>query len=665
MLLWRTKRFFRRLKKQSPTISGCDRHRIPSDSPQPCPFRLFKINGHAPDGNLDLTLLKGEPCHKVKQYAALSYAWEGQTPDCIVYRDGEQALVTDSLQAFLAVLLEKYGPNKFYWADQLCVSQVDSSDKERQVPLMDTYFAGAQQVLIWWGVSTPRTDVCCDMIDDVIRVVHDPRTNPDDAAPEDYFPGALGYAPEVEDRFWQGLYELCSREWWRRVWTLQEYLLAKQAIFHCGSRSGDIAQVNMIVARKRYSYPPFGSVNNGTLSMFQNIFACDLKRHLDSPVAFTVDLLMDLARARESKQKIDKVFGLLSISSAAARASLKVQYEGEEYWTTWIRWAHLGLQEKGGYRLLISRPWPRHPRLPSWCPNLGSPIRKVFSIYQFRADGRLEVKDELSEYPFPLAVTFDERGLICKGLLVDTVKEVVRPGESKVIAHVQDLERLGYRHVDDSTRHEMRESGSFVARSWVLAHESSDEPERAWIDFLRTITYDNIMYPDKIRPTDAELGRSFLELGKEGEGTQAENLIKTRGIRAVIEVECKGRAFFTTETGMMGLGPLDIKAGDLVCIFPGVPTPVILRRASVDLQGNTIQLIQLEAGKEHIGCTFLGGAFVQGIIIRRAVRSILLVPRQARMVEAFKDIDTRFVDPAASIDALEADSLRRSTALTL
>ncbi|KAJ9500818.1 hypothetical protein H2202_003376 [Exophiala xenobiotica] len=617
----------------APVASGCERHRIPSDSPKPCPFRLFKINGHAPDGNLDLTRLEGEPCHKLKEYAALSYAWEGQTPDRIVYCNGQQAFITDSLQAFLALLLEKYGPNNFYWADQLCVSQVGSSDKERQVPLMDTYFSGAQEVLIWLGESTPLTDLCCDMMDDVIKIVCEPLTYPDGLEQRYYFPGALGYPPEVEDRFWQGLYELCTREWWRRVWTAQEFVLAKRAIFHCGSKSGNILQVRRALDRERYEVPLFGSVKYDLLVAVNILAAGALPEWAQRNPGSEKDLptwhLMNMSRQRESTQKVDKVFGLLSISSAAARDSLKVQYEGEGYKTTWIRWAHIGIQENEGYELLISRPWLRDPHLPSWCPNLDSPISYVIPFWRFQTDVRLKLKGKFSGYPFPLAVTVDKRGLICKGLLVDTVKEVVKCGKGEEAIHARDIERLGYRSVDDSTKHEMRVSGSFVARSWVLAHESSDESERAWIDFLRTITYDGIDHLEKSPPTDAEFGQAFLEFEKEGGRTQEENRSKTRNISGIINYVCARKSFFTTETGMMGLGPLDIEAGDLVCIFPGVGMPLILRRASEDLLGNTIQLIQLEAGKEHIGCIFLGGAFVQGIMWGE-----IFEPREERGIQA-------------------------------
>ncbi|PMD22529.1 hypothetical protein NA56DRAFT_535467, partial [Hyaloscypha hepaticicola] len=43
-----------------------------------------------------------------------------------------------------------------------------------------------------------------------------------------------------------------------------------------------------------------------------------------------------------------------------------------------------------------------------------------------------------------------------------------------------------------------------------------------------------------------------------------------------------GQVFFTTQKGYMGLGGLDCKPGDLVCILYGGRTPFILRRRDVD-----------------------------------------------------------------------------------
>jgi hypothetical protein len=187
----------------------------------------------------------------------------------------------------------------------------------------------------------------------------------------------------VEDRFFQGLHEVCSREWWSRVWTIQEFALAKRAVFRCGSKSGDLMQLNQVVHRVRYPIPPFGSVHDVGLIVFNNIGFCNhvrLRRRPGSPLEMAIDALMSVARWRVTEREVDKVFGLLSISSAAARDSLKVQYEGEGYWTTWIRWAHIGLQEYPSHNILIHLPWVRHPRLPSWCQNLDSPITIADSL---------------------------------------------------------------------------------------------------------------------------------------------------------------------------------------------------------------------------------------------------------------------------------------------
>ena len=37
-----------------------------------------------------------------------------------------------------------------------------------------------------------------------------------------------------------------------------------------------------------------------------------------------------------------------------------------------------------------------------------------------------------------------------------------------------------------------------------------------------------------------------------------------------------GRQLFATGKGMLGLGPSDVKSGDLVCVFPGFEVPFVL-----------------------------------------------------------------------------------------
>jgi len=54
---------------------------------------------------------------------------------------------------------------------------------------------------------------------------------------------------------------------------------------------------------------------------------------------------------------------------------------------------------------------------------------------------------------------------------------------------------------------------------------------------------------------------------------------------------CRGRAFFSTSGGRIGLGPPDVKKGDIVCVFyPGDPL-FIIRFKEMGAEGDDAELI--------------------------------------------------------------------------
>jgi hypothetical protein len=62
--------------------------------------------------------------------------------------------------------------------------------------------------------------------------------------------------------------------------------------------------------------------------------------------------------------------------------------------------------------------------------------------------------------------------------------------------------------------------------------------------------------------------------------------------------QLRNRRFFTTENGLIGLGPPDTEKGDLVCIFNGCTLPLVLREAPL-WKGNEMH---------HIGPSYVDGA---------------------------------------------------------
>jgi hypothetical protein len=71
---------------------------------------------------------------------------------------------------------------------------------------------------------------------------------------------------------------------------------------------------------------------------------------------------------------------------------------------------------------------------------------------------------------------------------------------------------------------------------------------------------------------------------------------------------CDGRSFFSTESGRIGLGPLDTKPEDIVCIFYNGCTPFIVRTIGIDGIGNEYQFL----GESYVDGLMYGEAFELG-----------------------------------------------------
>lgn len=84
------------------------------------------------------------------EYEALSYAWEGQTPDQPIDCGGRRLLVTQTCLNALRRLRRKLHPRTL-WIDGICIDQKTTEEKNHQVALMGPIYSSAQRVVIWLG----------------------------------------------------------------------------------------------------------------------------------------------------------------------------------------------------------------------------------------------------------------------------------------------------------------------------------------------------------------------------------------------------------------------------------------------------------------------------------------------------------------------------------
>lgn len=109
-------------------------------------------------------------------YEALSYVWGDPSENTVMYcshlpSGGHQTLtITKNLEKALRALRRRR-QFRILWVDAVCINQQNTSEKERQIPLMADIYSNARRTLIWLGEEGPMTRSlfhtyrCCYLID--------------------------------------------------------------------------------------------------------------------------------------------------------------------------------------------------------------------------------------------------------------------------------------------------------------------------------------------------------------------------------------------------------------------------------------------------------------------------------------------------------------------
>ena len=323
-------------------------------------------------------------------YIAISYAWADQTPTEVIECHGKQLSITPILLFALKRLLDE-GRNVYVWADALSINQSQdpesTAERAAQVRKMHVIFSQAEEVVVNFG-DISRNDE--DMLDHLQRyaTVDESRWNEACRQHTEYFqdqysmfrrqlfdPFAEFGLPSSSSLFWAQLDEFLSRHWFRRLWVIQEYVLARTLRFMIGQGqvlpqaidtgierashhlSTTVPVMNLRgpslrslcwslvprITHERSISVPFivaqRSANLGTSIDTSLWYLGMLTRHRASKAGNVPDavwkevpfcrLFFPLCGFRAS-QKRDKVYALLGLSSDRHAAELRVDYEEPE-----------------------------------------------------------------------------------------------------------------------------------------------------------------------------------------------------------------------------------------------------------------------------------------------------------------------------------------------
>jgi hypothetical protein len=104
-----------------------------------------------PSAPLQCSIKQQELETTAELYECISYTWGGQTLAHDLYcDDGSVVEITANLHSALS-RFRSNSHARCLWADAVCINQIDSEEKSRQIPLMSRIYRNASRVLVWLG----------------------------------------------------------------------------------------------------------------------------------------------------------------------------------------------------------------------------------------------------------------------------------------------------------------------------------------------------------------------------------------------------------------------------------------------------------------------------------------------------------------------------------
>lgn len=125
--------------------------------------------------------------------------------------NGQAFLVRENLGHFLKTAWARYDIREgYFWIDQICIDQASKAEQNHQVKMMGDVYQKADQVLLWLGLNS-------------LEAFQQLET-------------AFGHCiSELRDNMIFWAQDLCSRRYWRRLWIIQEVMLARSIFVMSGS----------------------------------------------------------------------------------------------------------------------------------------------------------------------------------------------------------------------------------------------------------------------------------------------------------------------------------------------------------------------------------------------------------------------------------------------
>lgn len=546
---------------------------------------------------------------KRPKFEALSYAWgDRNDTETIFIRDRDSKSskpsplrITRNLHVALSNI-RFTDRERTLWIDAVSINQDDEGEKATQVALMKDIYKGASQVVVFLGSSSEETDRAMDFIECASNH-RDSHVDPS-KSPHLEVQGMDLESTKLRD----DLVNFFDMPWWCRVWTVQEFALARSVVFQCGLRT--MENDTMKTGWKNMMYHGDACCYNEYLTMKinpelkANVGVWDAFIRYDALLWLQDGILSNIVRflSRVSYDSRDKIYGMLGLASKAEAALISADYDSsvEEVFE---RFVMVTINETGFLDIMSFGSQNRNiDSLPSYISDFTATyddltVSRLFYRFNmlplYKASGKSRAKWK-SAGPKRVAV---------QGLLFD---EIVKTGPNfkKSSDRLYDEIEQAIKKLDALTDTAADEPGD--GRQRMPSHIA----KTSWQTLIGGIA-PKLQDGDDARATDEDyetyqyVRSDVLELEDAKEPQTDDEANKVDWFWRRVRTAVVGpRTFITTKKGFVGLASSNAEKGDYVAVLAGGRTPYILREGARSTDEDS----------KASTYSFVGDAYVHGIM---------------------------------------------------
>ena len=547
-------------------------------------IRLLTIHS-VKDKALELSL-EHHPYNTDLKYDALSYAWNpgdgARMPPVQIRCDDVSFHVSSDLSQAITQLGALKASR--LWVDYICIDQSNQKEKDWQLPLMGQYYSWAKMVWIWLGPSHGHSDLAMQRIGEFASKL--PMLNIANPVTNEWL--NENELPEKHNDLWEGIDYLFTREWFNRLWTLQEFALASQSTFICGRRIATGPQfVSVAIEFRRLGLVSLSRGGRIPRVGFKDgyHFPTLASRYWEAKNetgGIALHLAVQLGRFKEAKgsNAHDRIYGLLGLLDPGVVKQITVNYD-LPWWDVYVDVGKVSLMTSSHLEWLAQcqSSWRPKGLLPSWCGNLMAENEAAPFSYECYFAGFIWKEPSTPHFEFPAGTN---NHLLIKGASFAKIESVAKFSEK------WDVEAGPLDGGPAKFQYTLRWMTECLAMARTIPGMSSSAIPEA---FLRTLVAD-VLTGGSTGHSDEQLkdmwACAYLLISRIISNddtlfldTRTQNSAHTF-LDSVFHA-CRFRRFFitrdqSTTEQRLALGPDQVQVGDHVLVIKDACMPFVLRK---------------------------------------------------------------------------------------